>query len=66
MDNLIIIGAIIFIIVVWVVVRFVAQTAINKGADAIQNARARAQEEKNTARQESLSDRFGNNGSSGN
>ena len=42
-ENLIILGAVALIIAVWIVVRIVMKKAINKTADAIHNAKVRAQ-----------------------
>ena len=57
-ENMILIGAIVLIVVVWLVVRAVVKTAVDKGSDAIHNARVRAKEEKNPPQAESLADRY--------
>ena len=57
-ENMIVLGAVALIIIVWVVVRAVMKTAINKGADAIHNARVKAKEEKDPPKAESLADRY--------
>ena len=57
-EDLISIGILVLIVVIVVVVRFITQTAINKGADAIHNARIKSKEERNSPKQESLADKY--------
>ena len=62
-ENLIIIGAVALIVAVWIVVRIVMKKAINKTADAIHNARVRAQAQ-NPPKIENLADRYNDGGQS--
>ena len=57
-ENMILIGAIVLIAVVWYVAHKVLRTAFHKGFDAIHNAAVRAEEEKNPPKAESLADRY--------
>ena len=57
-ENMIMIGVIVLLVVVILVVEYVVKKGVNKGADAIHNARVRAQEKKDPPKVENLADRF--------
>ena len=58
-ENVIMIGVVALLIVVIIVVRFVIKSVINKGADAIHNARVKSSEN-NPPKKESLAKRYEN------